>query len=101
MEATSKKAAVVALILVLVIIHSSDAQTICKATVEELMSCRAAVTPPNPAPPTSACCSVLKKADLKCLCSYKNSTLLPSLGIDPKLAFQLPSKCKIPNAPKC
>ncbi|KAH7833009.1 hypothetical protein Vadar_002338 [Vaccinium darrowii] len=99
MEAT-KKAALVALILVLVI-HSSDAQTICKVTVQGLMACRGAVTPPNPAPPTSACCSVLKNADLKCLCSYKNSTLLPSLGIDPKLALQLPSKCKIPNAPTC
>ncbi|KAF7124545.1 hypothetical protein RHSIM_Rhsim12G0036500 [Rhododendron simsii] len=99
MEAT-KKATLVALLLVLVI-HSSDAQTICKVTVDGLMSCRSAVTPPKPTPPSAACCKVIKKADLKCLCSYKNSSLLPSLGIDPKLALQLPSKCKISNAPKC
>ncbi|XP_058191986.1 stemmadenine O-acetyltransferase-like [Rhododendron vialii] len=90
MEAT-KKAALVALLLVLVI-HSSDAQTICKVTVEGLMSCRSAVTPPKPTPPSAACCTVIKNSDLKCLCSYKNSSLLPSLGIDPNLALQLPSK---------
>ncbi|KAI8526936.1 hypothetical protein RHMOL_Rhmol12G0037500 [Rhododendron molle] len=99
MEAT-KKAALVSLLLVL-LIHSSDAQTICKVTVEGLMSCRSAVTQPKPTPPSAACCTVIKNADLKCLCSYKNSSLLPSLGIDPKLALQLPSKCNISNAPKC
>lgn len=63
------------------------------------MACKSAVsTPPNPL----ECCSGVKHADMHCLCSYKNSNLLPSLGIDPKLAMQLPQKCKFfPHPVRC
>ncbi|XP_056176873.1 putative lipid-transfer protein DIR1 [Syzygium oleosum] len=100
MEASSKKAAIL-LGLMVAIACCADAQTICNMTYSELMACKPAATPPNPPPPTSECCAGLSHADLKCFCQYKNSTILPSIGVDPKLAMELPSKCKIPNAPTC
>ncbi|KAK4748493.1 hypothetical protein SAY87_015079 [Trapa incisa] len=41
----------------------------------------------NPLPPTASCCSALSHADMGCLCSYKNSNILLSLGIDPNLVM--------------
>ncbi|KAL2516375.1 Bifunctional inhibitor/lipid-transfer protein/seed storage 2S albumin superfamily protein [Forsythia ovata] len=83
------------------VLEVSNAQTICNMSGEGLMACRPAATPPTPPPPSAACCSALSHADLHCLCSYKNSKLLPSLGVDPNLALQLPAKCKLPHPAKC
>ncbi|KDP42884.1 hypothetical protein JCGZ_23826 [Jatropha curcas] len=97
-----QKLLVIMLVMVAGIFSSSiNGQSICNVSISGLTSCRPAVTPPNPAPPTSACCSALSHADLRCLCSYKNSTLLPSLGIDPKLALKLPEKCRLPHRAPC
>ncbi|ESR56387.1 hypothetical protein CICLE_v10022967mg [Citrus x clementina] len=84
-------------------IGSSHAQgtVICNMTGAGLMACKPSVTPPNPTRPTTACCTALSHADLECFCKYKNSKLLPSLGIDPKLAMQLPDKCKLPHPANC
>ncbi|KAH1037860.1 hypothetical protein AAZX31_20G233300 [Glycine max] len=90
----------VALVVFLLLI-SVKGQSICNVSLPDLMTCKPAVTPPNPTPPSQQCCSVLSHADLPCLCSYKNSPLLPSLGIDPKLALQLPAKCNLPHPPNC
>ncbi|KAL2493284.1 Bifunctional inhibitor/lipid-transfer protein/seed storage 2S albumin superfamily protein [Abeliophyllum distichum] len=79
----------------------SNAQTICNMSGEGLMACRPAATPPTPPPPSAACCSALSHADLHCLCSYKNSKVLPALGVDPNLALQLPAKCKLPHPAQC
>ncbi|XP_020550989.1 putative lipid-transfer protein DIR1 [Sesamum indicum] len=68
---------------------------------EDLMACKPAVVPPRPPPPSGRCCSALARADIRCLCTYKNSKLLPSLGIDPNLAVQLPDKCKLPHPAHC
>ncbi|KAK6941944.1 Bifunctional inhibitor/plant lipid transfer protein/seed storage helical domain [Dillenia turbinata] len=76
--------------LLLVVIAGSEAQSICNMTGEGLMACKPSVTQPNPTPPTPACCASLSHADLKCFCSYRNSKLLPALGIDPNLAMKLP-----------
>lgn len=97
---------IVALALVAIVLSSasikvSRAQGICNMTGEGLMSCKPSVTTPNPPAPTAKCCSALSQADMGCLCTYKNSQWLPSLGIDPKLAMQLPKKCKLPNSPHC
>ncbi|BFG15629.1 hypothetical protein Pyn_27007 [Prunus yedoensis var. nudiflora] len=97
---------VVALVLVALasnggFVQVCDAQNICNVSMNGLMTCRPAVTAPNPAPPTTACCSALSHADMGCLCSYKNSNLLPSLGIDPNLALQLPAKCRLPHPANC
>ncbi|GMI92966.1 DIR1-like [Hibiscus trionum] len=91
---------IVALVMVMAI-ATTDAQTICNMPTSDLMACKPAVTPPNPPPPTSTCCSALSHADMRCLCSYKNSNLLPTLGIDPNLAMKLPSLCKLPHPAKC
>ncbi|MED6113693.1 hypothetical protein PIB30_073173 [Stylosanthes scabra] len=88
-------------LIVLAGIDGSMAQLICNVSIGDLMTCKPAVTPPNPPLPTDECCTVLKKADIKCLCKYKNSTLLPALGIDPNLAMELPEKCKLPHPPQC
>ncbi|KAI3463241.1 hypothetical protein Pfo_019904, partial [Paulownia fortunei] len=96
-----QKVAVLAVLLSIIIgninIHVSYAQTICNMSGEDLMACKPSVTPPRPPPPSARCCSALSHADIRCLCSYKNSKLLPSLGIDPNLAMQLPDKCKLPH----
>lgn len=96
---------VVAVLLVAIssngVLQISNAQTICNVSVSGLMACKSAVTPPNPTTPSTDCCTALSHADLRCLCSYRNSNLLPSLGIDPNLAMQLPGKCKLPHAAHC
>ncbi|KAJ7979102.1 Bifunctional inhibitor/plant lipid transfer protein/seed storage helical domain containing protein [Quillaja saponaria] len=83
------------------ILQFSNAQTICNVPISGLMACKPAVTPPNPTPPSTVCCSALTHANMRCLCSYRNSTLLPTLGIDPNLAVQLPEKCKFPHPAHC
>ncbi|KAL1531022.1 hypothetical protein AAHA92_19521 [Salvia divinorum] len=99
MESLYKKIAILSVFIV--ILEGATAQTICNITMKGFSECKPAATPPIPPPPSAACCSVLSKADLKCLCSHKNSTILPSLGVDPELAVHLPEKCNIPNPPKC
>lgn len=74
---------------------SEAGAVLCNMTQDGLMACKPAVTQPNPTKPTASCCAALKTADLKCLCSYKNSMLLPTMGIDPTLALGLPTQCKL------
>ncbi|CAN1344679.1 hypothetical protein LINPERPRIM_LOCUS40143 [Linum perenne] len=38
---------------------------------------------------------------MRCLCSYKKSPLIPSLGISVPLVQQLPAKCRLSTAAKC
>ncbi|XP_024022131.1 putative lipid-transfer protein DIR1 [Morus notabilis] len=100
MEA-SPRFKIVAFLLLVSIVQLSNAQTICKVPINGLMSCKPAVTAPNPKPPSTTCCAALTNADLNCLCSYKNSQLLPSLGIDPNLAMLLPQKCRLSHSANC
>ncbi|XP_030454655.1 putative lipid-transfer protein DIR1 [Syzygium oleosum] len=79
----------------------SEAITLCKMSDDQLMACKPAVTNPNPAEPTTECCTGLSAADLSCLCSYKNSAVLPALGIDPNLAMGLPAKCGLTPPANC
>lgn len=92
---------VLMVVIVIVMMSSVNGQSICNVSISGLMACKPSVTLPNPATPSADCCSALSHADLRCLCSYKNSKLLPSLGIDPNLALQLPSTCKLPHLPRC
>ncbi|KAF6145838.1 hypothetical protein GIB67_028833 [Kingdonia uniflora] len=73
----------------------SNSFTLCNLSKDDLISCKPSVTEESPVDPTSQCCSAMSKADLPCLCGYKNSMFLPSLGIDPAMAMQLPVKCKL------
>ncbi|KAG9137332.1 hypothetical protein Leryth_026635 [Lithospermum erythrorhizon] len=97
-----QKVAILVLLLVAIAsneIKKSNAQSICNISAFGLMACRPAVTPPNPAPPSNTCCSALAHADISCLCSFRNSALLPTLGIDPRLALLLPVMCNLASAP--
>ncbi|KAL5562206.1 hypothetical protein UlMin_031953 [Ulmus minor] len=92
------------LVAIFVLFEGSRAFSFCNLSEEGLTACKPSVTEPNPSDPTQACCqalSALSEDDLKCLCSYKNSMLLPSLGIDPNLAMGLPAKCNITPPADC
>lgn len=97
-------AAAMAMVAVMVCIDVDVAagQGLCKMTQEGLTACKPSIsTGKAETNPTESCCSALKQADLTCLCSYKNSSLLQYLGIDPKLAMQLPAKCSIAPPQTC
>ncbi|XP_030516467.2 putative lipid-transfer protein DIR1 [Rhodamnia argentea] len=101
MVAINKKVVVILFGLVVAIACCADAQTICNMTYVDLMACKPAAMPPNPPLPTNMCCAGVSHADLKCFCKYKKSTILPSIGVDPKLAMELPGKCNLPHPPTC
>ncbi|CAA3001428.1 putative lipid-transfer protein DIR1 [Olea europaea var. sylvestris] len=91
----------VAVVVILVVLGGAKAVSFCNMTEEGLEACRPSVTQPNPVEPSSECCDALSNADLKCLCSYRNSIVLPSLGIDPDLALGLPVKCNLNPPAEC
>jgi hypothetical protein len=77
-------------------------QTFCHTTKAGLDSCKPYVNGDNSVDkqnPSSDCCSVIAKADLQCLCRYKN--YLPLYGIDPEQAMKLPVNCKLMNSFHC
>ncbi|XP_008792988.1 putative lipid-transfer protein DIR1 [Phoenix dactylifera] len=81
---------------------ASGAQGFCNMTRDELMACKPSISTAKPVEkPADACCTALSHADLPCLCAYKNSGMLPYLGIDPNLAMQLPAKCSVPAPAQC
>lgn len=94
-----KKTAILSVLLV--VVGMANAQMICNMSVASIMACKPSAVAPNPPPPSGTCCSALSHANITCLCSYKNSKVLPSLGIDPNLAMQLPQKCKLPHPSQC
>ncbi|QHO36475.1 hypothetical protein HN51_029774 [Arachis hypogaea] len=84
------------------VLHGCMAELPPKCKIGDLLPCKPAVTLPNPLPPSEVCCSVLSKGDLlKCLCPFKESPLLPSMGIDPNLVVLLPKKCHLPQPYIC
>lgn len=93
------------MLLVLVVMASmlkgSKGISLCNMSEEGLKACKPSVTQPNPVDPSPECCKALTGADLKCLCSYKNSYELPLLGIDPTLAVSLPAKCNLTPPDNC
>lgn len=93
------RTAAMAILLLSMTFESGEA--VCNMTQEGFDACKPSVTPPNPPPPSAACCKALANADLPCLCSYKNSPLLPALGIDPGLAMTLPPKCNLKLPANC
>ncbi|KAF5741313.1 defective in induced resistance 1 protein [Tripterygium wilfordii] len=97
-----KLALLVAMLVVMVAgFDSSRALTLCNISEDGLMTCKPSVTKPNPVDPSKECCQALSVADLNCLCSYRNSLFLPSLGIDPDLALALPVKCNLTTPANC
>ncbi|KAJ4956997.1 hypothetical protein NE237_013780 [Protea cynaroides] len=100
-----RKLMVVVLVMAVVLgkeVMVSKAQTtLCNLTGAELSTCKPFVTPGTTAEPSDLCCAALSHANLKCLCSFKNSNWLSSFGIDPNLALQLPAKCKLSQVLQC
>lgn len=86
---------------ILAVLDVAAGATLCNVTEDGFAACKPSVTPPDPVAPSPECCDAITGADLKCLCSYKNSFMLPSLGIDPDLALALPAKCNVPSPPEC
>ncbi|KAK4748498.1 hypothetical protein SAY87_015084 [Trapa incisa] len=76
-------------------------QTIYNVALLGVIAYKPATTSPNPPPSTASCCSALSQANMRCLCSYKNSNILLYLGIDPNLAMQIPTKCNLPQLTSC
>ncbi|KAJ7961670.1 Protease inhibitor/seed storage/lipid transfer protein family protein [Quillaja saponaria] len=92
----------VALMVVMVALFEiSKGYELCNIDENGLKACKPSVTEPNPVDPNVECCQALSGADLTCLCSYKNSMLLPTFGIDPNLAMGLPSKCNMTTPANC
>ncbi|KAI6694403.1 hypothetical protein NL676_022113 [Syzygium grande] len=59
----------VVVVVAVALAGGSEAITLCKMSDDQLMACKPAVTNPNPAEPTTECCTGLSAADLSCLCS--------------------------------
>ncbi|KAF7831129.1 putative lipid-transfer protein DIR1 [Senna tora] len=89
---------VAAIVVTALVGGGAEAVVLCNTDSTKLNLCRAAVTGNQPPPPTEACCAVIRHANLPCLCKYKS--VLPTLGIDPKNALALPSKCGL-RSPQC
>ncbi|KAB2096106.1 Putative lipid-transfer DIR1 -like protein [Gossypium arboreum] len=91
----------VATLLLIAAVEGAKETTICNIPLKKLEQCKPAVTGKNPPPPTKECCSLIKQADLTCLCNYKDA--LPAFQIEPSRAFALPQKCKCkhPVPPQC
>ncbi|KAJ6687135.1 BIFUNCTIONAL INHIBITOR/LIPID-TRANSFER PROTEIN/SEED STORAGE 2S ALBUMIN SUPERFAMILY PROTEIN [Salix purpurea] len=96
MMGMGKRQLVVLLLVMAALFEGSRAVTVCDISDEGLTACKPSVTKPDPVdPPSADCCKAVSGANFTCLCSYKNSYLLPYLGIDPDLAMALPSKCNL------
>ncbi|KAI4372617.1 hypothetical protein MLD38_010827 [Melastoma candidum] len=68
---------------------------LCGVSTQGLAKCMPAVKGSNPPKPTLDCCNELKKANFTCLCGLKETPEIKILGIDVKLAQQLPKKCNL------
>ncbi|KAK7312360.1 hypothetical protein VNO77_36153 [Canavalia gladiata] len=102
-----KKVMILGMLLGLVMIGSepnlTKAQSFCRMPKEGLKACLPSCVngENNVDPPSSACCTAISKADLKCLCQYRDSGFLTFYGVDPDKAMQLPVKCKIMDSFHC
>lgn len=86
----------------IVILLPAQARAAKDCNIADLLSCMPCIRNTKPDPePTDECCKALKKADLPCLCrSYKNSPNLKNY-VNPKLAMELPGKCKLSVPNEC
>ncbi|WVY92646.1 hypothetical protein V8G54_031734 [Vigna mungo] len=102
MTKTNARVVAVAMVMEVLLMGAViDALNVCGVSSTDLLKCLPAVTPPSPSEPSKECCSAVSLVDLKCLCNFKSSPLLPVLHIDPDLALQLPAKCKLGKTVPC
>lgn len=81
------------------LVRRGGAVTLCNVDSNQLNYCLPAVRGGSPPPPTEDCCSVVRQANLPCLCRYLS--VLPVFGIDPISAVTLPSRCSLETPPEC
>lgn len=86
-------------VLLIALVGGARAVSVCNIDTKQLNPCMPAVTGESPPQPSKKCCKVISKANLPCLCSYKN--VLPAVGINPKNALALPKKCGLETPPEC
>ncbi|KAI4302958.1 hypothetical protein MLD38_038644 [Melastoma candidum] len=98
--ASSNNTMTATFIVVIIAISALGSHAICNVSIDEVETCLPAVTRGRPTNPTGTCCSVLKRADLPCLCGYKTSIFIPSY-VDINLAMGLPSKCGLRRPANC
>ncbi|KAJ9176662.1 hypothetical protein P3X46_011948 [Hevea brasiliensis] len=102
MEKAAGKLVVVMVLVTAAIFEGTRSLSLCDMSDDGLLACKPSATQPNPVdPPSEECCKALTGANLTCLCSYRNSWMLPSLGIDPDLALGLPAKCNLTTPADC
>ncbi|KDP45250.1 hypothetical protein JCGZ_15115 [Jatropha curcas] len=102
MAKTIMATVVVVAVVVAAMFEGTRSLNLCDMDDDGLLACKPSVTKPNPVvPPSPKCCKALSGANLTCLCSYRNSLMLPSLGIDPDLALALPAKCNLTTPADC
>ncbi|CAM0879465.1 unnamed protein product [Alopecurus aequalis] len=93
-------------LLVLVLAFAATprpAHAVCNISQDDFMACQSAATATSghTPGPSNACCMSMRKADLKCLCSYKNSPWLSLYSIDAERAMELPGKCGLTKPSDC
>ncbi|CAI8618523.1 unnamed protein product [Vicia faba] len=104
MEAYKKVMSVMLLLVIANAMTLVNGQSLCHMTKQGLKACEPYVNGDNSADdqtPSTPCCSAIAKADLQCLCHYKDSGLLSFYGVDPEQAMELPVKCKIMDSFHC
>ncbi|KAL4192849.1 hypothetical protein AMTRI_Chr06g196300 [Amborella trichopoda] len=89
-------------VVFLALVIESKAQ-ICGRSQDGFKACQPSVSgsASTSTDPSKGCCKAIGSADLGCLCSYRHSILLPSLGINPDHAMKLPAKCSLTTPPQC
>ncbi|KAJ8476369.1 hypothetical protein OPV22_020096 [Ensete ventricosum] len=100
---TAPALAVAAVLILLSAVDYGVAEdSLCKMTEKGMVACLPSVTGgASPAPPSDRCCSALSRADLPCLCRYKDSPVLSQVGVKPELAKQLLARCKLGLPGEC
>ncbi|AET00633.1 putative bifunctional inhibitor/plant lipid transfer protein/seed storage helical [Medicago truncatula] len=86
--------------LLFAMLAGSLAVQICNIDPNDLkQSCSKFVTGRNPPRADEACCGVLRRANLPCLCGYKSA--LTYYGINAKKALALPGQCGLQTPSNC
>lgn len=91
----------VAVFLVMMVAIWGACHGACNLNVQDLMTCKSAVSTSNPTDPSPGCCNMVKSLsaeDIQCLCDYKTNKayLLRSFGVDPERCTELPALCNLP-----
>lgn len=97
----AKFVALIAIVIMAMVVGMAKAITLCNVTQDGMAACRPSVVMSNPTLPSLECCNAVSVADITCLCSYRNSSMLPLLGIDRLLTLGLLAKCHLPSPTTC